>query len=177
MWKSFKAWILRDVNNRNEASQGAITLRICSLVLITYLIFLTGTMLFTNNASLILFNIMFIALYGYLLWLTYCDMTKGALLWFNLATIGFVCFDVIYMELPTICYTVYQEAEIWKNPVLNKFCSKSHPPATLPLTRFAGSWKPLWLLPCAIPTQQYKRCGNPFLAKGMPPPWTNLWNI
>ena len=97
MWKSFKAWILRDVNNRNEASQGAITLRICSLVLITYLIFLTGTMLFTNNASLILFNIMFIALYGYLLWLTYCDMTKGALLWFNLATIGFVCFDVIYM--------------------------------------------------------------------------------
>ena len=94
MWKSFKEWILRDVNNRNEASQGAITLRICSLVLITYLIFLTGTMLFTNNASLILFNIMFIALYGYLLWLTYCDMTKGALLWFNLATIGFVCFDV-----------------------------------------------------------------------------------
>ena len=37
------------------------------------------------------------AVYGYLFWLTYYDMTKGALLWYNLATIGFVCFDVTYM--------------------------------------------------------------------------------
>lgn len=97
VFKAFKAWVLRDVDNRNETSQGAITLRICSLVIIVYLTFLTGTMLYTGNASLILFNLMFMAVYGYLLWLTYCDMTKGALLWFNLATIGFVCFDVIYM--------------------------------------------------------------------------------
>lgn len=97
MLKAFKEWIMRDVQNKNESSQGAITLRICSLILITYLIFLTSTMMFAGNASLILFNIMFMAVYGYLLWLTFCDMTKGALLWFNLATIGFVCFDVIYM--------------------------------------------------------------------------------
>lgn len=97
MLKAFKEWIFRDVTNRNESSQGAITLRICSLVLIAYLIFLTGTMLFTNNPSMILLNLMFMAVYGYLLWLTFCDMTKGALLWFNLATIGFVCFDVMYM--------------------------------------------------------------------------------
>ncbi len=97
MFKSFKNWLFRDVNNRNETSQGAITLRICSLVLITYLIILTGIMLYANNASLLLFNIIFIFVYIYLLWLTYCDMTKGSLLWFNLATIGFVCFDVVYM--------------------------------------------------------------------------------
>ena len=97
MWKAFKEWILRDVSNRNESSQGAITLRICSLIIITYLFFVTGLMLYTDNPRMILFNIMFIAVYAYLLWLTYCDMTKGALLWFNIATIGFVCFDVSYM--------------------------------------------------------------------------------
>ncbi len=97
MFHALKEWIMRDVQNKNESSQGAITLRICSLVILTYLSILTSIMLFTHNASLILFNIMFMAVYGYLLWLTFCDMTKGALLWFNLATIGFVCFNVMYI--------------------------------------------------------------------------------
>lgn len=97
MFHTFKEWIMRDVQNKNESSQGAITLRICSLVILTYLSILSGIMLFTHNASLILLNIIFMSIYGYLLWLTFCDMTKGALLWFNIATIGFVCFNVMYI--------------------------------------------------------------------------------
>lgn len=97
MFHAFKEWIMRDVQNKNESSQGAITLRICSLVILTYLSILSGIMLFTCNASLILLNIIFMSIYGYLLWLTFCDMTKGALLWFNIATIGFVCFNVMYI--------------------------------------------------------------------------------
>lgn len=93
----FKRLVLREVSNPNENSDGAITLRICSLIIIAYLVVLTGTLLYTKSASLILFNIIFIALFGYLFWLTYYDMTKGALLWYNLATIGFVCFDVAYI--------------------------------------------------------------------------------
>lgn len=97
MLKAFKAWIFRDVENKNESSQGAITLRICSLVLVAYLIFLISIMFFAGDAKLILFNVIFMALYGYVIWLTFCDMTKGALWWFNMTTIGFVCCNVIYL--------------------------------------------------------------------------------
>ena len=97
MFTYFKNLLLRDVNNPNESSGGAITLRICSVIIMAYLLFLSGVLVFLQSASLILCNIFFIVLYGYLLWLTYCDMTKGAVLWFNLATIGFVCFNVIFI--------------------------------------------------------------------------------
>lgn len=97
MWKAFKEWLFRDVSNRNESSQGAITLRICSLVLITYLLFVTGIISYTNGLNVILVNVFFVAAYVYLIWMTYYDMTRTALLWFNIATMGFVCFDVSYI--------------------------------------------------------------------------------
>jgi len=97
MFEKFKRLITREVTNPNENSDGAITLRICSLITIIYLAVVIMTLLYTKSAALILLNIVFMAVYGYLFWLTYYDMTKGALLWYNLATVGFVCFDVIYM--------------------------------------------------------------------------------
>lgn len=97
MYGKLKEYVLRDVPNRNENSDGAITIRICSLIITAYLPILISTVLYTKNANLILLNIIFMAVYMYAFWLTYHDMTKGAMLWFNIATIGFVCFDVIYM--------------------------------------------------------------------------------
>jgi len=97
MFGKLKACILRDVTNPNENADGAITLRICSLITIVYLLFLSGVVLYTKSAGLILCNIFFMMLYIYAFWLTYHDMTKGALLWFNGATLGFVCFDVAYL--------------------------------------------------------------------------------
>jgi len=97
MFEKIKRLIMCEVSNPNENSDGAITLRICSLISIAYLATVIVTLLYTKSAALILCNIIFMAVYGYLFWLTYYDMTKGALLWYNLATIGFVCFDVIYM--------------------------------------------------------------------------------
>ena len=97
MFNKIKDLVMREVPNPNENSDGAITLRVCSIITIAYLIILSATLLYTKSASLILFNIIFMAVFGYLFWLTYYDMTKGALLWYNLATIGFVCFDVIYI--------------------------------------------------------------------------------
>ncbi len=97
MFGKIKNLITREVTNPNENSDGAITLRICSLITIIYLAVVVITLLYTKSAALILLNIVFMAVYGYLFWLTYYDMTKGALLWYNLATVGFVCFDVIYM--------------------------------------------------------------------------------
>lgn len=97
MLQRIKAYILRDVPNKNENSDGAVTIRTCSLIIIAYLFVLTLTLLYTKNISLILFNIIFMALYGYLFWLTYCNRTRDAMLWFNLATVGLVCLDVIYM--------------------------------------------------------------------------------
>lgn len=97
MFKRLKKLVFQEVANPNENSDGAITLRICSLIVIGYLAVLIATLLYTKSAGLILFNVIFMALFGYLFWLTYYDMTKGALLWFNLATVGFVCFDIVYM--------------------------------------------------------------------------------
>lgn len=97
MVEKIKKVILREVSNPNENSDGAITLRMCALIIIGYLTVLTATLLYTKSAGLILFNIVFMALFAYLFWLTYYDMTKGALLWYNLATIGFVCFDVVFI--------------------------------------------------------------------------------
>lgn len=97
MFEKLKKLVLREVSNPNENSDGAITLRICSLIVIGYLAVLITTLLYTRSASLILINIIFMVLFGYVFWLTYCDRTKGALLWFNLATVGFVCFDIVYM--------------------------------------------------------------------------------
>lgn len=92
-----KANVLRDVENPNENADGAITLRICSLIIIVYLVMLSGLVMYTQSAGLILCNLFFMVVYIYAFWLTYHDMTKGAMLWFNGATIGFVCFDVAYL--------------------------------------------------------------------------------
>lgn len=92
-----KEYIFRDVSNPNENGDGAITLRICSLIAIAYLVFLSALVLFTKGAGLILCNLFFLAVYCYAFWLTYCDMTRGAMLWFNAATLSFVGFNVIYL--------------------------------------------------------------------------------
>lgn len=97
MFGKIKRLIRREVPNPNENSDGAIALRICSLISIAYLAIVIVTLLYTRSAALILCNIIFMAVYGYLFWLTYYDMTRGALLWYNLATVGFVCFDVFYI--------------------------------------------------------------------------------
>ena len=97
MLERFKGLIFREVSNPNENSDGAITLRICSLISIIYLAALIATLIYTKSTPLFFFNVIFMAVYGYIFWMTYCDMTKGALIWYNLATVGFVCFDVIYM--------------------------------------------------------------------------------
>jgi len=97
MFGKFKTYILRDVTNPNENADGAITLRICSLIAITYLLIVSGLVLYTQSAGVIVCNLFFMVLYIYAFWLTYHDMTKGALLWFNGATVGFVCFDVYYL--------------------------------------------------------------------------------
>ena len=62
MFTYFKNLLLRDVNNPNESSGGAITLRICSLIIMAYLLFLSGVLVCLQSASLILCNIFFIAL-------------------------------------------------------------------------------------------------------------------
>lgn len=97
MLGKLKAYIFRDVNNPNENADGAITLRICSLITTVYLIILISMVMYTKSTSLIMCNLFFIVIYVYSIWLTYHDMTKGAMLWFNVATLGFVCFDVVYM--------------------------------------------------------------------------------
>lgn len=97
MFSAIKNLIFKDVNNRNESSDGAVTLRICSLILISYLILLIATMACAGNAALFSFNALFLIVYAYLFWLTFCDMTKGALLWFNVTTVAMVCFNVIYL--------------------------------------------------------------------------------
>ena len=97
MFGKLKAYIYRDVTNPNENADGAITLRISSLITIVYLVILIAIVLYTKSAGLIMCNLFFIAVYGYAFWLTYHDMTKGAMLWYNVATIGFVCFDIIHI--------------------------------------------------------------------------------
>lgn len=97
MFDKLKAYIMRDVTNPNENADGAITLRICSLLTIVYLIILSGLVLYAKNAGAVACNLFFIVLCVYAFWLTYHDMTKGAVLWYNLATLGFVCFDVAYL--------------------------------------------------------------------------------
>lgn len=97
MFQTLKDLIFREVDNRNESSNGAITLRICSLILSAYLVFLAGTMLFAHNDGWLWINVVFILIYLYLFKLTYHDRTKEALLGFNLNTIAFVCFDVMYI--------------------------------------------------------------------------------
>lgn len=97
MLKAIKNLILRDVSNRNESSNGAIALRICSLILITYLALFTTILACTSQTKLCMINLLFIVIYVWLFWLTFCDMTKGALLWFDLSTIGLVCFNVMYI--------------------------------------------------------------------------------
>lgn len=97
MLGKFKEYIFKDVANPNENSDGAITLRICSLITIAYLLILSSLVMVTKSAGLITCNIFFMMVYVYTFWLTYHDMTKGAMLWFNGATLGFVCFDVVYL--------------------------------------------------------------------------------
>ncbi len=92
-----KEYVFRDVSNPNENGDGAITLRISSLIVIAYLLFLVFLVIFAKGAGIILCNFFFVAVYGYAFWLTYCDMTRGAMLWFNGATLGFVSFNVVYL--------------------------------------------------------------------------------
>ena len=94
MFSKLKAYILSDVTNPNENADGAITLRICALLTIVYLFVLSGLVAFTQSTGPVAFNLLFMAVYGYAFWLTYHDMTKGAVLWFNIASMGFVCYDV-----------------------------------------------------------------------------------
>lgn len=95
MFGKLKAYIYRDVSNPNENADGAITLRICSLITVAYLVLLISLVMYTKSAGLIMCNLFFVAAYLYAFWLTYHDMTKGAMLWYNAATLGFVCFDVV----------------------------------------------------------------------------------
>ena len=97
MFEKLKGYILCDVTNPNENADGAITLRMCSIISIAYLLFLSGLVLGTKGAGAILCNLAFIIGYVYAFRLTYCDNTRGALLWFNGATLGFVCFNVAYL--------------------------------------------------------------------------------
>lgn len=97
MFGRLKAYITSDVTNPNENADGAISLRICSLVTIAYLFVLSALVAYTQSTGLVAFNLFFMMVYVYAFWLTYHDMTKGAVLWYNLATLGFVCFDVTYI--------------------------------------------------------------------------------
>ena len=97
MFEKLKGYILCDVTNPNENADGAITLRMCSIISIAYLLFLSGLVLGTKGTGAILCNLAFIIGYVYAFRLTYCDNTRGALLWFNGATLGFVCFNVAYL--------------------------------------------------------------------------------
>lgn len=97
MFGRLKAYIMSDVTNPNENADGAILLRICSLVSIAYLFVLSGLVLYTQSKTMVVLNLFFVMVYVYAFWLTYHDMTKGAVLWYNIATLGFVCFDVAFI--------------------------------------------------------------------------------
>ena len=87
--------LFQDVKNPNESADGPITLRISALVMMIYLLIISVTLIMAYHVWWMVSNLLFIAVYGHLIWLTYGNHTKSALVLYNIVTIGAVFFNVI----------------------------------------------------------------------------------
>lgn len=87
--------LFQDVKNPNESADGPITLRISALVMMLYLLIISVTLIAAHQVYWMVGNLLFIAVYGYLLYLTYENHTRTALILYNIATLGAVSFNVI----------------------------------------------------------------------------------
>lgn len=101
MVAKLKEYIMKDVDNRNEAAESAISLRICSIILILY-IFIVAFSFVTIKASLAIgLNLIAIAIYSYVFKMTYHNMTMYAAVLFNAVTVAMICFGVFYLGWDT----------------------------------------------------------------------------
>lgn len=91
----FKKILFQDVENPNESADGPITLRISALVMMIYLLIISVTLVMVHHVWWMAGNLLFVAIYGYLLYLTYENHTRTALILYNIVMLGAVCFNVM----------------------------------------------------------------------------------
>lgn len=90
----FKNILFQDVENPNESADGPITLRISALVMMIYLLIISVTLVMVHHVWWMAGNLLLVAIYGYLLYLTYENHTRTALILYNIVMLGAVCFNV-----------------------------------------------------------------------------------
>ena len=78
MISKLKNYIMKDVDNRNEAAESAIVLRICSIILILYIFILSFSFVTIKASWVIGINLILMGVYAKIFKLTYCNCTMTA---------------------------------------------------------------------------------------------------
>lgn len=94
MISKLKNYIMKDVDNRNEAAESAIVLRICSIILILYIFILSFSFVTIKASWVIGINLILMGVYAKIFKLTYCNCTMKAAVMFNATTVICIAVDV-----------------------------------------------------------------------------------
>ena len=123
----FKNILFQDVENPNESADGPITLRISALVMMIYLLIISVTLVMVHHVWWMAGNLLFVAIYGYLLYLTYENHTRTALILYNIVMLGAVCFNVMLIGWDSgLQHFLFQQPKArQKTPCLNLTWARS----------------------------------------------------